>query len=134
MVAAGTAMILLAMYGGWLMFRKKVENAGKWFFKALLFSISLPFIANTAGWIMTEIGRQPWTVFGLITTEQSISPNVSAGSMLFSLIAFSLAYTVLAGVMAYLFVKVIKKGPFAAEEEDHHAADPFNKEGYGHVS
>ena len=133
MVAAGTAMILLAMYGGWLMIRKKVENAGKWFFKALLFSISLPFIANTAGWIMTEIGRQPWTVFGLITTEDSISPNVSAGSMLFSLIAFSVIYAVLAGVMAYLFVKVIKKGPYAAEE-DHHAADPFDKEGFGRVS
>ena len=136
MVAAGTAMILLGMYGVWLMYRKKVEKAGKWFLKALLFSISLPFIANTAGWIMTEIGRQPWTVFGLIQTQDSISPNVSAGSVLFSLIAFSAIYAVLAAVMAYLFVKVIKKGPFAADNEaDHNASDPFNnKEGIGHVS
>lgn len=136
MVAAGTAMILLGMYGIWLMFRKKVEQAGKWFFKALLFGISLPFIANTSGWIMTEIGRQPWTVFGLIQTKDSISPNVSAGSVLFSLIAFSAIYAILAAVMAFLFVKVIKKGPYAADtEEDHHAADPFNnKEGYDHVS
>ncbi|WP_422658716.1 cytochrome ubiquinol oxidase subunit I [Paenibacillus sp. EC2-1] len=134
MVAAGSAMILLGLYGAWLTFRKKVEKAGKWFWYALLFSISLPFIANTAGWIMTEIGRQPWTVFGLIQTADSISPNVSAGSILFSLIAFSTIYAVLAAVMAYLFVKVIKKGPFAAEEDDHNAADPFNKEGYGNVS
>lgn len=135
MVAAGTAMILLGMYGVWLMYRKKVEKAGKWFLKALLFSISLPFIANTAGWIMTEIGRQPWTVFGLIQTQDSISPNVSAGSVLFSLIAFSAIYAVLAAVMAYLFVKVIKKGPFAADNEADHASDPFNnKEGIGHVS
>lgn len=134
MVAAGSMMILLGLYGAWLMLRKKVEQAGKWFFKLLLFGISLPFIANTSGWIMTEIGRQPWTVFGLITTENSISPNVSAGSILFSLIMFTAIYAVLAAVMAYLFIKVIKKGPYAAEEDDHHANDPFNKEGYNAVS
>ncbi|MGG3280716.1 cytochrome ubiquinol oxidase subunit I [Paenibacillus solani] len=134
MVAAGSMMILLGLYGAWLMLRKKVEQAGKWFFKLLLFGISLPFIANTSGWIMTEIGRQPWTVFGLITTENSISPNVSAGSILFSLIMFTAIYAALAAVMAYLFIKVIKKGPYAAEEEDHHANDPFNKEGYNAVS
>lgn len=134
MVAAGSMMILLGLYGAWLMLRKKVEQAGKWFFRLLLFGISLPFIANTSGWIMTEIGRQPWTVFGLITTENSISPNVSAGSILFSLIMFTAIYAALAAVMAYLFIKVIKKGPYAAEEDDHHANDPFNKEGYNAVS
>lgn len=134
MVAAGSIMILLGLYGVWLMLRKKVEQAGNWFYKLLLFGISLPFIANSSGWIMTEIGRQPWTVFGLITTENSISPNVSAGSILFSLILFTAVYAALAAVMVYLFIKVIKKGPYAAEEEDHHANDPFNKEGYNAVS
>ncbi|MGV2787502.1 cytochrome ubiquinol oxidase subunit I, partial [Clostridium perfringens] len=102
MVAAGSIMILLGLYGAWLMLRKKVEKAGKWFLRLMLFGISLPFIANTSGWIMTEIGRQPWTVFGLITTENSVSPNVSAGSILFSLIMFTAIYAVLAAVMAYL--------------------------------
>lgn len=134
MVAAGSVMILLGLYGAWLMLRKKVKKAGKWFLRLMLLGISLPFIANTSGWIMTEIGRQPWTVFGLITTENSVSPNVSAGSILFSLIMFTAIYAVLAAVMAYLFIKVIKKGPYAAEEEDHHASDPFNKEGYNAVS
>ncbi|WP_106767363.1 cytochrome ubiquinol oxidase subunit I [Paenibacillus faecalis] len=134
MVVAGSIMILLGLYGTWLTMRKKVENAGKWFMKALLFSISLPFIANTSGWIMTEIGRQPWTVFGLYQTQDSISPNVGAGSILFSLIAFSTIYAVLAAITAYLFVKVIKKGPNAEEKEDHLAADPFNKEGISSVS
>lgn len=134
MVAAGSIMILLGLYGAWLMLRKKVEKAGKWFLRLMLFGISLPFIANTSGWIMTEIGRQPWTVFGLITTENSVSPNVSAGSILFSLIMFTAIYAVLAAVMAYLFIKVIKKGPYAAEKDDHHASDPFNKEGYNAVS
>lgn len=134
MVAAGTAMILLGLYGAWLMLRKKVEQAGKWFLSLMLFGISLPIIANSSGWIMTEIGRQPWTVFGLITTENSISPNVSAGSILFSLIVFTAIYAVLAAVMAYLFVKVIKKGPYAEEADHRHASDPFNKEGYNAVS
>lgn len=134
MVAAGSVMILLGLYGAWLMLRKKVEHAGRWFLRLMLFGISLPFIANSSGWIMTEIGRQPWTVFGLITTENSISPNVSAGSILFSLITFTAIYAVLAAVMAYLFIKVIKKGPYAAEEEDRPASDPFNKEGYHAVS
>ncbi|ANY73929.1 cytochrome D ubiquinol oxidase subunit I [Paenibacillus ihbetae] len=134
MVAAGTAMILLGLYGAWLMLRKKVEQAGKWFLSMMLFGISLPIIANSSGWIMTEIGRQPWTVFGLITTENSISPNVSAGSILFSLIVFTAIYAVLAAVMAYLFVKVIKKGPYAEEADHRHASDPFNKEGYNAVS
>jgi cytochrome d ubiquinol oxidase subunit I len=134
MVAAGTAMILLGLYGAWLMLRKKVEQAGKWFLSMMLIGISLPIIANSSGWIMTEIGRQPWTVFGLITTENSISPNVSAGSILFSLIVFTAIYAVLAAVMAYLFVKVIKKGPYAEEADHRHASDPFNKEGYNAVS
>ncbi len=134
MVAAGTAMILLGLYGAWLMLRKKVEQAGKWFLSLMLLGISLPIIANSSGWIMTEIGRQPWTVFGLITTENSISPNVSAGSILFSLIVFTAIYAVLAAVMAYLFVKVIKKGPYAEEADHRHASDPFNKEGYNAVS
>ncbi len=134
MVAAGTAMILLGLYGAWLMLRKKVEQAGKWFLSLMLFGISLPIIANSSGWIMTEIGRQPWTVFGLITTENSISPNVSAGSIQFSLIVFTAIYAVLAAVMAYLFVKVIKKGPYAEEADHRHASDPFNKEGYNAVS
>ncbi|GJM75028.1 hypothetical protein HMSSN036_72440 [Paenibacillus macerans] len=90
---------------------QKLDRPNKWFYRAMLWSISLPFIANTSGWIMTEIGRQPWTVFGLMQTKDSVSPSVTGGQILFSLIAFTLIYAVLGAVMAYLFVKVIKKGP-----------------------
>lgn len=84
MVAAGSLMILLGLYGVYLMARKKLDQKNTWFMRFMLYAISLPFIANTSGWIMTEIGRQPWTVFGLMTTEDSISPSVSGGSVLFS--------------------------------------------------
>ncbi|MGZ9585736.1 cytochrome ubiquinol oxidase subunit I [Paenibacillus marinisediminis] len=132
MVVAGSLMILLAMYGVYMMARKKIDQIKPWYWKMMVFGISLPIIANTAGWIMTEIGRQPWTVFGLMTTADSVSPSVTSGEVLFSLIAFTTIYSILLVVMIYLFVKVIKKGPDALDHD--HAAevttnDPFSKGG-----
>lgn len=135
MVAAGGLMILLSLYGTYLSARGKLEQTGGWFWRSMAGAISLPFIANTAGWIMTEIGRQPWTVFGLMRTEDGISPSVSAGEVLFSLIAFTAIYAVLAGVMVYLFVRVIRKGPhFTADSAIVHSHDVFEMEGYHAVS
>ncbi|HEY4389852.1 MAG TPA: cytochrome ubiquinol oxidase subunit I [Paenibacillus sp.] len=133
MVAAGSLMIVLSLYGAYLAWRKKLDNKNTWFYRFMLWSISLPFIANTAGWVMTEFGRQPWTVFGLMQTQDSVSPSVTSGQLLFSLIAFTAIFTVLAISMVYLFVKVIKKGPYAEGIDDSHSIDPFSKEGY-HVS
>lgn len=133
MVAAGSLMILLGMYGAYLAWRKKLDKPHNWFYRAMLWSISLPVIANTSGWIMTEIGRQPWTVFGLMQTKDSVSPSVTGGQILFSLIAFTAIYAALGSVMVYLFVKVIKKGPNAKNVQNDISADPFGKEGY-HVS
>ena len=133
MVASGSILILLSMYGVYLVARKKLEQTNKWFMRIMIWSISLPFIANSAGWIMTEMGRQPWTVFGLFKTEDSVSPNVSAGQILFSLITFSLAYTVLAIILVYLFIRVIKKGPNDSDTPEEESHDPFDKE-VNHVS
>ncbi|GIO35362.1 cytochrome ubiquinol oxidase subunit I [Paenibacillus antibioticophila] len=135
MVAAGSLMILLTLYGCYLAWRKKLDRPNTWFYRAMLWSISLPFIANTAGWIMTEIGRQPWTVFGLMQTKDSISPSVTPGQILFSLISFSTIYTALGIVMVFLFLKVIKKGPNAVDvDHDDHGSDPYAKEGYHAIS
>jgi len=125
MVAAGGLMILLALVGLIQYWRKKIDVSTK-LLKWLIFAISLPFIANTSGWIMSEIGRQPWVVNGLMLTTDGISPNVSAGSILFSLIAFSVIYTLLAIVMVYLFIRVIKKGPNDMDKEDVTSTDPFS--------
>lgn len=132
MVAAGVGMILLGIYGVYLAWKKKlVSKPNKWFYRFMVGGISLPFIANTSGWIMTEIGRQPWTVFGLMTTEDSISPSVSAGQVLFSIISFCTIYAILGVIMVYLYVKVIKKGPYMMEEEEAKIdTDPFSKEGF----
>jgi cytochrome d ubiquinol oxidase subunit I len=129
MVGFGTLMILLSMIGLFLWKKGRLEQCG-WFLKILLPAISFPFLANTFGWIMTEIGRQPWTVFGLMTTADSVSPNVSAGTILFSIIMYALIFTILATVMVYLMVREIKKGPGVHQDIDStRTVDPFAKVG-----
>jgi len=126
MIAAGVISFLLFAYGLYLYWKKKLDNAPKWFSLACVYGISMPFISNTAGWIMTEIGRQPWTVFGLIQTKDSVSPSVSAGQVLFSVISFTAVYTILGIVTVYLFTKVIKEGPYDQKPDERMAEDPFN--------
>ncbi|WP_284139164.1 MULTISPECIES: cytochrome ubiquinol oxidase subunit I [unclassified Virgibacillus] len=126
MVFTGTIMFLLALYG-WYASRKGILEQKTRYLKLMLFGISLPFIGNTAGWIMTEMGRQPWVVFGMMKTEDAVSPSVTANEVLFSLISFTTIYTILAGVTIYLFVKHIKKTDQKTESNDK-VVDPFDKE------
>lgn len=79
--------------------------------------IALPYIANVSGWILTEMGRQPWLVQGLLKVEDGVSPNLTAGQVLFSLISYTLIYGALAGVMFYLTRKYAIAGPEAALHE-----------------
>ncbi|TCZ78954.1 cytochrome ubiquinol oxidase subunit I [Paenibacillus albiflavus] len=130
MVLAGSIMIVLALYGIYLSMRKKLDQMNKWFLRAMVGAISLPFIGNTAGWIMTEIGRQPWTVFGHMRTEDSISPSVSGGEVLFSVISFSTIYLILLIITIFLFVREIKKGPNGAHPVASTTIDPFTKGGH----
>ncbi|MBP1990991.1 cytochrome ubiquinol oxidase subunit I [Paenibacillus eucommiae] len=130
MIAGGMGMIFLAMYGVYLTMRKKLDLANKWFWRMMVAAISLPFISNTAGWIMTEMGRQPWTVFGLLRTEDSVSPNVTTGQVWFSLISFSTIYLILLFILIFLFVRVAKQGPGSEHEEkaEPKSEDPFDQE------
>lgn len=128
MAGFGGLMILISVLGLWFSYRKDLEQKA-WFLKTLIVSISLPFIANTAGWIMTEIGRQPWTVMGYYTTAQSVSPNVTAGQVLFSTISFSTAYIILAIVMIYMTIRVAKQGPYV-EKKSEDNVDLLSKEAF----
>src|SRR5690606_12623126 len=109
MAGTGGVLILLSAVGLFLLWRKKLVSSIR-YLKWLIPAIFLPFIGNSFGWIMSEIGRQPWVVNGLMKTMDGVSPNVSAGQILFSLISFSLIYACLAIVMVYLFIRVIKQG------------------------
>lgn len=130
MAGAGMVMVLVSALGLWFQFSETLMRR-TFFLKLLVGLISFPFIANSAGWIMTEIGRQPWTVFGLMTTSASVSPNVSVQSLLFSFIAFTTIYLILAIVLVYLFIREIKKGAdHDTTERIDVSIDPFDKEVY----
>ncbi|WIV17370.1 cytochrome ubiquinol oxidase subunit I [Paenibacillus polygoni] len=129
MIASGCAMILLAFYGIYLAMRKRLDQARPWYLKIMLWAIALPFIGNTAGWIMTEIGRQPWTVFGLLTIEDSVSTSVTSNQVLFSVISFTSLYLILLGVLAFLFVREARKGPYHNDNALPTIEDPYTHQG-----
>lgn len=109
MVGAGVLMILLAMYGTFLTLRNKLlEN--RWYLKLMPWAIALPFIANSSGWIMREIGRQPWVVFGLQKTSDGVSPTVSSTMVGTSFIGFTVVYGILATILVFLFIRYIRRG------------------------
>jgi cytochrome d ubiquinol oxidase subunit I len=96
----------------------------------MLIAMAFPYIANTAGWTMTEVGRQPWIVFGLQRTEDAISPNVDAAVILFSLIVYTTIYGMLMGADIYLLNKYARRGPDApaetAQAEETSTAKPVS--------
>lgn len=124
MVFSGMAMLLLGLYG-WYASRKDLLEKRPLFTKLMVFAISLPLIANSFGWLMTEMGRQPWVVFGVMQTEDAVSPSVGFNDVLFSFVSFTLMYAILAGVTVYLFVKHIKKEDHS-EPEQEELDDPFD--------
>lgn len=113
MVGLGMLMIALGASALYLPVRKWPE---KWMrpLKWMIWVIALPYLANTAGWILTETARQPWIVTGLLLTRDAVSPNLSAGMVLTSLTSFSLLYLVLLVVDVHLLTKNAKAGPAAA--------------------
>ena len=116
MIGFGAIAVLIALLTLWRM-RKGGMPSGKWFLPAMITLPFMPLLANSMGWIFTETARQPWAVFGLIKTADGVSAVVSAGSVLFTMIVFTLLYGVLAFIEIGLTLKVIQNGP--AEEFDY---------------
>ncbi len=109
MIGAGVVMALLGLYGLYLVAKNKFEQ-NSLYLRLLIWAIALPYLANTTGWLFTEIARQPWIVFGLQLTAEGVSPNVGAGTVLTSLIGFTLLYGALMAADIYLLLKFAKAG------------------------
>jgi cytochrome d ubiquinol oxidase subunit I len=112
MVGAGFLMVFLALFGLYLALRDRFADSRR-FLKLLPFAIVLPFVGSTTGWLMTELGRQPWIVYGLMRTEDGVSTAVSGEAVLFSLLMFVVVYGLLMAVDIYLLNKYAKAGPLA---------------------
>ncbi|HEX6472138.1 MAG TPA: cytochrome ubiquinol oxidase subunit I [Streptosporangiaceae bacterium] len=115
MMGFGFLAGLLALGGLWLTRRGRLPT-GRWFYRAGLASLALPYLANTMGWIFTEMGRQPWTVAGVLRTRDSVSPAVGTASVVTSLTVFTLLYAALAVVAAVLMVRQVRSGPSGEDE------------------
>jgi len=117
MLGCGFLLALFGAVGWYLMRRGRLEYSDR-FLKLAMFASALPFVASSAGWVFTEMGRQPWVVFGLLKTEFGVSPNVPAYEVWISLLGFTLLYGVLAVIAGKVFFKYAGKGPVAEGEED----------------
>jgi cytochrome bd ubiquinol oxidase subunit I len=109
MVGAGFLMIGLSLYALFLVMGDLFEQRPL-ALKAFTWALVIPYLANTAGWTLTEVGRFPWAVFGLIRLEDAVSPTVSVGMLLTSLIGFVLVYGILIAATLYLLRKYATAG------------------------
>ena len=110
MAGLGTYFVAVMVLAAFLLWRGKLFRA-RWILWALMLSFPLPYIANTAGWMTAEIGRQPWVVYGLIRTSEGYSKYVSTGNSLFTLLGFMGLYCVLSVLFIVLVYRIISKGP-----------------------
>jgi cytochrome d ubiquinol oxidase subunit I len=120
MAYAATLVLLLGLWGLWLM-RRKAFTRSRWFLLTATWAVLLPFAMNTAGWLLTESGRQPWIVQGLKLTRAGVSPSVSVTDLVISLVAFGVLYTALGVVDVVLMVRYSRKeiAPAPAPVDEH---------------
>jgi len=122
MIGFGMLGALFALVGWWASRKGRIPSS-KWLIRMAIIAPLMPLIGNSAGWIFTEMGRQPWIVFGLMPTSEGVSPGVSAATVLTSLAVFTLIYGALAVVEVGLLLRAIKQGP------PESVVDPFADHG-----
>ena len=110
MVGLGTLFIALTALGVFLLYRKRLFET-RWYLRLLLWTIPLPLIACEVGWIVAEVGRQPWVVYRILKTEEAYSANVTGGEVLFSIIMFGLIYLMLGVLYVFILARNVKRGP-----------------------
>ncbi|GLB46062.1 cytochrome ubiquinol oxidase subunit I [Philodulcilactobacillus myokoensis] len=132
MAAGFGALAGLAVLGLWFS-RKRKNTIGKQRWLTILLSIATfgPFIVNTSGWLITELGRDPWVVYGLLPISAAVSPSTSAAAVLFTNIVYFLLFLALASFMFFYAKKALYKGPESVDDTpDQKTEDPFSKEAF----
>jgi len=116
MVGLGTIFIAITVLATFLLWRRRLFES-RWMLWILMLAMPFPFIANIAGWLTTELGRQPWLVYGLMRTSEGVSPNISSGNVLFTLIGFAGMYLIMGLLYILIMVREVAHGPEAESEE-----------------
>ncbi|MEO8738474.1 MAG: cytochrome ubiquinol oxidase subunit I [Casimicrobiaceae bacterium] len=110
MVGCGVAMLALVLCSWWVWWRRKLADT-RWFLKLCELAAPLGFVAVVAGWITTEVGRQPWVVYGMLRTRDAVTPSLSASDVVISLLVYIAAYIVIFGAGGYFLVRLLRAGP-----------------------
>ncbi|MBM3715586.1 MAG: cytochrome ubiquinol oxidase subunit I [Actinobacteria bacterium] len=118
MIALGGLAALVCVVGLWVTRKKATRPVAPWMWRVAIWAAPLPMMASLVGWVFTEMGRQPWIVFGLMLTEDGVSPSVPGWTVLLSLVAFTLVYLTLAIVEFGLIKKMAQKGPDPLPDPD----------------
>jgi cytochrome bd ubiquinol oxidase subunit I len=116
MVGIGVLMLCVVAAGGWLRWRRKLESPV--YLTVLQWCAPLGFVAVIAGWVVTEVGRQPWTVYGLLRTSQSVSPSLTGFNVALSFLGYAVVYLIIYPAGLLLMIKIVRKGPAAAAAHD----------------
>lgn len=117
MVAIGMTLIGLTVYACFLWWRKRLFKT-QWIMRIFSFAVILPQIANQVGWFTAEMGRQPWVVYGHLRTSDAFSQEVSSNQIVFSLVMFTVVYSLLLLLFLYSLNKKIKHGPYDEAQEE----------------
>jgi len=125
MVGLGTIFIAILLLAAWKLFRGRLFHS-KFMLWTLMLALPFPFVANTAGWITAEVGRQPWLIFGLMRTRAGVSPLVSTGNAWFTFLGFLGLYTILGILFLFLVYREIEHGPEPARFATTHTAAGFS--------
>lgn len=129
MVGLGMLMIAVALWSAWLRLRGNLYNT-QLFQKTLVWMIPAPFIAVLAGWFVTEVGRAPWLVYGQMTHAEGLTPSLTGGMALFTLIGFIVVYSVVFAAGLYYLTRIVSAGMEHVETsehpEHHRAKRPFS--------
>ena len=120
MAGLGTIFIAIMATSIVFLWRGKLFET-RWLLWILMLSLPFPFIANTAGWITTEFGRQPWLIYGIMRTVDGYSAHVSSGNAIFSLLGFAGVYAMLSVLYCFLTLRIITTGPVSGDFDTKHS-------------
>ena len=114
MVGLGSFMALVSAAALWLMWRRRELTRHRWLLRALVLAAPMGFICTEAGWVVTEVGRQPWIVYGLMRTAEAVTPKPG---LIVPFLVFTSLYAVLGVVVAWLLYQQVLRSPQAIEED-----------------
>ena len=110
MVGIGIAMLGLVACS-WFVWRRNAWSDARWFLRLCEIASPLGFFAVIAGWVTTEVGRQPWVVYGLMRTRDAVTPSLSVGDVIASLAVYIIAYVMIFGAGGYFMLRFLRAGP-----------------------